>query len=267
MGNYPWLLKLVHEGGSTIRVERDGCYFCFNPTGDFQGVSVVIGHEQISLSGVRQTISYGTRPKVVCNPEIADLLQGEGAIELQDTSKTIDGMDVGIMSYTPCEPKVLRFPRLTNPASATRRAKHRVMRMTEALTEPSKAVKNLINRGSPQHFSPAIVELTLPSGERLLHLNLSLHSNTDPNWVKQAQERFSGADWVIFGTAWNQESGLFSHLKGFNGKRYIFADLVNDSRREKGLPVNTMTPVADKLIDQGLEIHLFPPQASLRFEK
>jgi hypothetical protein len=267
MGNYPWLLKLVHEGGSTIRVERDGGFFCFNPTDDFQGVSVVIGHEASSLSGVRQTISYETRPKVVCNTESADLLKREGTIDIQDTSKPVDGIEVKVLSYTPCEPKVLKFPRLPSPYAATKRAKNRVMRMTEVLSEPSKAVRNLIKSSPAEHFSPSIVELKLPSGERLLHLNLSLHSNADKDWVKRAQEQFGGADWVVFGTDWNQESGLFSHLKGFNGKRYIFADIVNDSRRERGLPVNTLTPVADKLIDQGLEVHLFPPLASLRFER
>lgn len=267
MGNYPWLLKLVHEGGSTIRVERDGCFFCFNPTNDFQGVSVVIGHEARSLAGVRQTISYGTRPKVVCNSDIAGVLEAEGAIELQDTTKFIHGLEVDIVNYTPCEPKVIKFPRLPSPSAVKRRAKNRVLRMTEALSEPSKTVKNIINNAPKKHPSPAIVELKLPSGERLLHLNLSLHGSADTTWIKQAQERFSGADWVVFGTDWGQESGLFSHLKGFNGKRYIFADLVNDSRKKQGLPINTMTPVADKLIDQGLKVHLFPPQASLRFEK
>jgi hypothetical protein len=267
MGNYPWLLKLVHEGGSTIRVERDGCFFCFNPTNDFQGVSVVIGHEANSLTGVRQTISLGTRPKVVCNAELADVLESEGTIELQDTSKSIHGIEVGIMNYIPCKPKVIKFPRIPSPSAATKRAKNRVLRMTEAISEPSKTVKNIINKESTKRLSPAIVELGLPSGQRLLHLNLSLHSSADTAWVKKAQERFSGADWVVFGTDWGQESGLFSHLKGFKGKRYIFADLVNDSRRERGLPINTMTPIADKLIDQGLDIHLFPPQASLRFEK
>jgi|GEM_PF-3063967 len=267
MGNYPWLLKLVHEGGSTIRVEREGGFFCFNPNRSFQGISVVIDQDVKSLAGVRETISLGTRPKVVCNVETANVLQGHGSLDHQDISTPIDGIEIKIMNYNPCAPKVIKFPSIANPATAPRRAKHNVMRITEALSHPSKAVKNLMKKEPNQLIPPSIVELKLPTGERLLHLNLSLHSSASVSWVKSAQEQFSGADWVVFGTDWNQESGLLSHLKGFKGKRYIFADLVNDSRREQGLPINTMTPVADLLVDQGLEVHLFPPQASLRFER
>ncbi len=137
------------------------------------------------------------------------------------------------------------------------------------MKSPRKAAKRWREDGETKAFSSltSVVQLTLPDGGRLLHLDLSLHQETSDQWVREAQERFRGADWLICGVEYGQDEAVLTHLKGFEPKLVMLTDLVNEQRKAQGLPTNLLTPTVDALIGKGLSAHPFPPKSSFRFEQ
>ena len=141
--------------------------------------------------------------------------------------------------------------------------------MRQAIKSPRKAAKRW--RETREVISAdsltSVVQLTLPDGGRLLHLDLSLHHEASEQWVQDAQERFRGADWLICGVEYGQDEAVLTHLKGFEAKLVLLTDLVNEQRESQGLPTNLLTPTVDALIEQGVAAHPFPPKSSFRFEQ
>lgn len=253
MRQYPWRLKLVHEGGRCIRLERKGRFFVFEPGGASDEVGILLGGDSERVSGLVSMAQDG-RGEVVLSDEVADELPPLNGITVHRFPTTVDGVAFESMNYSP----------LLQPDRSSG-----ILRMRRAIKSPRKAAKRWRDNGGRTASSPltSVVQLTFPDGSRLLHLDLSLHQETSDQWVQEAQGRFRGADWLICGVEYGQDEAVLTHLKGFEPKLVMLTDLVNEQRQAQGLPVNLLTPTVDALIGKGLSAHPFPPKSSFRFEQ
>ncbi|MCB9794043.1 MAG: hypothetical protein H6741_15115 [Alphaproteobacteria bacterium] len=251
--DYPWRLRLEHEGHASIRVERRGRWLRFDPhlPPDPDDVSVVTWVELERAKGVVTAIREGRRPTVLATPDVRAWLHEKGEVDDHSLGGTIDGVRVEALEYTP-------IPYATPPEAARK--------VRAALRHPAMAVGRLRQRVGLPRTKPIVTQLTLPDGGRLLHLNCSLHQGTDVEWLRRAQDRFRGADWMIVGADYEHEAALLEMVPGFEAGVVLVADLVNETRREIGMPVNILTPTVDALVERGIEAHPFVREAGFRFE-
>lgn len=252
MREYPWRLKLVHEGHRFIRVERRGRFFAFEPNQAFHEVGVILGSSEERLRGVKATSANG----------VGEIVVSDG---LQDTVSQMTGMAV---HTCPAEVDGCKFEAMSYVPHSQPDRKTGVLRMRRAFKSPQKAAKRILDGGSvPEGVEEsAIVQMTLPDGGRLLHLDLCLHEEISLEWIKEAQTRFKGADWLICGVEYGQDQAVLEHLEGFEGGINLITDLVNEERSDQGLAFNILTPTVDELVDKGLTAYPFPPLSSFRFE-
>jgi len=113
---------------------------------------------------------------------------------------------------------------------------------------------------------PRVVELELPDGGRLVHIGCALHSETPRDWIEQTAEQFGGSDWLIACIPYGEGQAFLEYLPLFNAQIVLVTDLINEGREQRKLPTELMTPIVDKLQDQGIAAYPFPPQSSQRFE-
>jgi len=252
MREYPWRLKLVHEGHRFIRVERRGRFFAFEPNTAFHEVGLILGASEARMRGAKATSDNG-RGEVVVAPNLQSTISELSGLAVHACPVELDGCQFETMAYVPH----------SQPDRKTG-----VLRMRRALKSPRKAAKRMMDGGSPSEGGPdaAILQMTLPDGGRLLHLDLCLHEEADSQWIQEAQARFKGADWVICGVEYGQDQAVLDHLAGFEGRINLITDLVNEEREEQGLSFNILTPTVDALVDHGLKAYPFPPLYSFRFE-
>lgn len=251
--SYPWRLRLVHEGHSSIRVERPGRWFRFVPfESPAAGEQCVLTWNELERAqGVLKAIEQGLNPQVVASAPLRGWLEDKGKVQAQAPGASIDGVQVEAMEYTP-------IPYAT-PPEALRKTR-------AALLNPAMAARRLFNRVGLPKAQPLVVQLTFEDGSRLLHLNCALHRDTPQDWLKQARERFAGADWIIVGIDYDEDEAVLELLPGFEGKLVLVADLVNDARRRLGLPTRILTPTVDLLRERGVEAHPFVEGACHRYE-
>ncbi|MCB9792871.1 MAG: hypothetical protein H6741_09105 [Alphaproteobacteria bacterium] len=251
--DYPWRLRLEHEGHASIRVERRGRWFRFDPHSppDPDDVSVVTWVELERARGVAAAIREGKRPTVVATPDVRAWLHGKGEVDDHTPGGKHDGVLVEAIEYTP-------IPYATPPEAARK--------VRAALRHPAMAANRIAKRLQLPRTKPIVAQLTFPDGGRLLHLNCSLHLDTDIEWLRRAQDRFRGADWMIVGADYEHEAALLEKVPGFEAGVVLVADLVNETRRQIGMPVNILTPTVDALVAMGIEAHPFVREAGFRFE-
>lgn len=251
MQDYPWRLKLIHDGHRCIRVERKGRFFSFEPQEAFHEVGLLLGGEEERLRGLYATARNGGGE--VALPDFLREKLGEiGGIEMHGFPAEVDGVKLEAFSY---------MPQLQPDRDSG------VLRMRQAMRHPRKTARRLMEGEESRESGEAcVLQLTFPDGSRLLHLDLSLHNETPKEWVAAAQERFGGAEWIICGVEFGQDAAVLEHLPGFGDGIYMIADLVNEERSQKGMPTNLLTPTVDKLVDSGLKAYPFPPKSSFRFE-
>ena len=83
MQEYPWRLKLVHEGFRCIRVERPGRFLSFEPEEAFHEVGLFLGGDEERLRGLHATANKGGGGVLL--PEFLQKQLGEmGGIEMQE---------------------------------------------------------------------------------------------------------------------------------------------------------------------------------------
>jgi hypothetical protein len=252
MREYPWRLKLVHEGHRFIRVERRGRFFAFEPDQAFHEIGVILGGSEERLRGVRATSANGVG-EVVVSDGLQSMVSQMTGMAVHTCPAEVDGCQFEAMSYVPH----------SQPDRKTG-----VLRMRRAFKSPRKAAKRILDgsSGPSSAEESVIIQITLPDGGRLLHLDLCLHEEVEPEWILAAQARFKGADWVICGVEYGQDQAVLDHLAGFEGGINLVTDLVNEERSDQGLAFNILTPTVDELADRGLTAYPFPPLSSFRFE-
>ena len=250
---YPWRLRLVHEGYSALRVEREGCWFRFDPhdapSADQQ--VVLTWAELERATGTVAAIKAGTRPSVVSLPALHTWLHSLGEIRDVSLGDKVDDVCVDAMEYQPIA--------YATPSEAARK-------VSAALQRPATAARRLLRRAQAPSTNPIVAQLTFADGSRLLHLNCSLHANTPSDWLDRAIERFAGADWVIAGVDYEEQDAFEALIPRFQPGKLLVTDLVNDTRSGLGLPVRHLTPLVDRLCEQGMAAFPFVGGACYRFE-
>ena len=255
---FPYTLRLSHEGRNSVCVERGGRPVRFDPIGPPIGPALTGGELLVitwawpeHLEAAAGLVAQGVRPTVIAEPEVLAWLAARGPIDAHRAPVTLDGVAFETRTYEPI------------PYATPSEAAHKVK---SALLRPSRAAGRLLRKARLPRVAPVIVQLTLPSGKRLLHLNLSLHSRTPEPWLADVSERFGGADWVMVGVDFGEDDAVLHHLPRFSPKRVLFTDLVSETRKSVGLPTSLLTPVCDEAIAQGMDAHLFVGGAGMRFE-
>ena len=249
--DFPWALRLVHEGHSSIRVERPGRWFRFDPfeAPQPEHQSILTWNECERAEGLLRAVHAASTPRVMASPVLLDWLQSQGPVH--PAWDEVEGVKVEMLEYEP-------VPYAT-PIEFVRKTR-------AALRKPGLAAKRLYKRVGLPEAAPVVVQLTFPDGRRLLHLNCSLHQWTPADWLDDAVGRFQGADWILVGIDYEEEEAVFERIQLFQGKQVLVTDLVNDTRRELGLPVGILTPTVDRLKAAGVDAYPFVEGASFRVE-
>ena len=251
--SYPWRLRLVHEGHSAIRVERAGRWFRFDPyQAPGEGEQTVLTWAELERAeGVVEAIKRGDEPRVIAVEPVCAWLREQGAVQAQSPGGRVDDVLVEALEYEP-------IPYAT-PTEALRKTR-------AALMHPATAASRLLRRTRTPSAAPIVVQLTFADGSRLLHLNCSLHEDTPSAWLDQAVERFAGAEQVIAGVDFEAQSAFERVVGRFEPGALLVTDLVNDTRAGLGLPVRHLTPLVDRLRQQGVNAFPFVGGATYRRE-
>lgn len=255
---FPWVLRLQHEGFLGIQVERRGTGVHFDPVAPIEPdeVCIVTWTFPEQLAGVLSAMEGGGRPAVLAHPAVLAWLAERGSLD--GTPLPLDGrglqvadMRVEAMTYEP-------IPYAAGPEA--------VAKVKAALRAPGHAVSRLVRKARLPSAPPVVVQLTLPGGRRLLHLNLSLHDGTPDAWLDEAVSRFGGADWILVGVDYGAQQAFLDRIGRFGPGRVLVTDLVGELRRGLGLPTHLLSPVVDEARERGMDAYVFSTQASFRFE-
>jgi len=257
---YPYRLRLVHEGGQGLRLERRGPLVLFDPvtppsSGD---IVVLTGARPEQVGATQRAIAGGARPRVVAPVQAHDWLRAAGLptdralVQLTDT----DGLEI---QQWAC------------PESPGPRTEDAPAALFGALLRPRGALRRALQRRkapafSPPAFSPQVTRVTLPDGGRIVHLGLALRTSTPAGWLEPLLPQLRGAEWLLLGSDVGQQDSVFHHAASFQAHHLLLVDLVGDARRAAGLPVELLTPLADRLCASGQDAYVLPSGVSYRFE-
>ena len=247
MTSLDWCLRLEHRGWAELFSEGRWGRFRIDPRG-VNGSDLVFltGWDAGSISAVEGAIQLGGSPRIV-SPQ--GLLERVGASRPEDDSGDAVPLDGLLVAWL--------------PASAPTRVSVRprgFLRRGRALTGSGPA------RRGPTTIEPAILELTFPWGDRLLHLGSSIHRTTSPAWLDSVVERFHGPRWVIVGAPYGEEEALAPALLRLEPEIVLLTDLDRKERALRGHPTQLLTPTVDQLCEHGLSVHPFASGATYRFE-
>jgi hypothetical protein len=253
MSTYPWRLRLYHEGGSSIRLERPGPWLRFDPDGveDIDHLHLLHAATNTSIRGLKQAIEAGQHPTVVASSECMDRFPVLTEASGHSPPVDFDGLEIRSLSYT---------PRVAEDAEGL------LKKLGRAVRYPDQAARRMLEGQREAEGSPSIFDIRLPDGGRLLHLHLSLHDQTPADWLERVSTEFRGADWILVGVPYGQDEAVARHLPGFEGKLLLLTDLINEQRASAGLPTNVLTPTVDRLKNDGLSAFPFSAGSSYRFE-
>lgn len=242
--DYPYRLKIEHADFAELRLSRRGRPIVFDPAvpPSTDDLVILTGPGPDRLRATADAVRAGVRPTVLAAPEIAAWLRGLGPVEaVPPTATQLDDLGVRWLDYTP-------LPREARPF------------------RPVAALRALRERTSWPEASPRVWQLTFPDGARLLHLDLALHRGASPAWLEDAVAAFANPEWILVGCAYGEGAAVQAALPRFGGRRVLVVEINNAERRALGLPIELVTPLRDKLVDVGVEAHVFATQASYRFE-
>ena len=240
MASENWHLRLFHEGFASIRVERLERWLRFDSiTRDTTSIHLPTGVPKAPVQGLVKSIQSDDCPTVAAPPLDLQALEHHGTIDGHMLPAELSGVSIHSMESIP-----LRETGLPGPRQIARKLR------------------------SDRSWNPVprVIELSFREGGRLVHLGCSLHEDTPQDWLEDAVQRFKGANWLIVGIHHGQSDAVLAHTHRFEAKEVLVSDLVNEARKQVGLPTEWLTPTVDRLQDQGIAAHPFPPQSSMRFE-
>jgi hypothetical protein len=232
LSNFPWELRIVHEGNAGLILERSGRRFRFDPVGSVESDDVVI------LTGA--------------DPGAAAVVRLRGArdvvrpIEHGEVSTSIDGVLIEGVPYAP-------------PIDDSA-----VVRLGAAARKIGGTARKLVRR---RETIPAMIwQLTFEDGSRLVHLGRSIHGQTDAGWAADVVTRFGQPKWLLVGAPYGQDQSVFERTPAMEAEHVLVMDLEGDLRRMNGRPTALITPLVDRLEAKGVPVMVFVPQSSVRFE-
>ena len=241
---FPYRLRIEHEGGAGVCLRRKGRTIRFDPAQktDPSDVVIVTSPDPARLRFARQ--SSGT----VVAPEA--LQPWLSVADVRSAPVEIDGVHIEMIPYTPASHGMDGW----------------MPRAVGAMRKSLTSVRRLWAQSTLPQAQPHITILTFPSGERLVHLNLSLHEGTPQQWLHDVQQRTADAEWLLVGVVPGQGAAALKGLQGFTGQHVLFTDFVADIWRELGRPVELLTPTADQAVSMGIAGQVCVSQASFRYE-
>jgi hypothetical protein len=252
---YPYRLRLVHEGGQALRLERRGPTVLFDPVTAPSSSDIVVltGPRPEQVAATARAIAGGARPRVVGPAAALDWLRQAGlpADRAVERLSDPDGLEICQWAY---------------PAPAGRRPEDAPRALLGGLLRPRGALRRVLQRREAPAFSPQISRLTLPDGARVVHLGLALNRSTDAGWLASLLPELVGAEWLLLGSDSGQQEAVFRQVADYRPRHLLLVDLVGDARRAAGLPVELLTPLADRLCASGLDAYVLPSGVSYRFE-
>lgn len=225
-----WKLRLVHEGQAGVVMERPGRRIRFDPVEPLANgdIAVLTGIDPFAMD---RTVGFPTVVKANGSAEVAT---------------EIDGIRFEGLPYRPPE----------GDSSRTR--------FVSAVRQPSEAIRRWMAKRRADVST--VWHLTFPNGDRLLHLGLSLHRETDVGWAANLVTRFGNPRWLVVGAPYGDDDVLVARVPAFGAEHVMVTDVEGDLRREAGKPTALVTPLVDRLQASGVPVMVFVPQSSIRFE-
>jgi hypothetical protein len=243
--DFPFRLRLIHREYAQITLERKGRWIIFDPyeRPSTDQIVVITGPGQDRLKGSWEAVKAGVKPTVIAPDGVIDYLTEAGTLEGGPAPRVLDGVDFSCLSYAP----------------------HRAA-LPGLRAGPLSMMRAFAGRARAIAAEPQVFCLRFEDGSRLLHLDLALHRDTQAEWMERAVSLFGGADWVIAGVPYGEADAVVRLLPRFQPAKILLTELVNTERKAKNLPIELITPTRDRLLQLGLETHVFAPHASYRFE-
>ena len=249
----PWDLRLAHLGHSHIQLEWMLGRIHFDPVISPQDgdIVVLLWNWPDRLWATAQAIQKGVKIRVVACRKALVWLRQFGSFESHLHTAKLDGIEISVHPYEGVSAFSLR---------------DNLRKVRAVIQKPLAVARRLRKKADLPDFAPHIAHLRFPSGAQFLHLNLSLHKATSASWKNDIMNRYEQVDWLLVGCDHEHHDGLIEHLKAFQAKKILLTDLIGDARREIGLPSHWLTPLVDQALEQELEVYVFAPHASYRFD-
>lgn len=251
--DYPWRLRIEHEGALSLRLDRRGRAVRFDPQVPPEASDIVVltGTWPEHLEATRDAVRAGTRPTVVAPAPVIEWLGTQGELDGHSDTATLDGVQIAQRPYTP-------IPR-TTPREAVFKAK-------SALRRPDRAARRLLQRAGLPTAAPVVTHLTFPDGSRLLHAALCLHEGTPAAWLDQLVADWGGPEWLVLGIDYGHAEAVLARVERLGARHVLFTDLLSEMRRRLGFPTELLTPARDRAVAAGMLADVFVSGAGLRYE-
>jgi hypothetical protein len=232
LSEFPWALRIVHEGNAGVILERTGRRIRFDPVSPVASDDVVIltgvDPAAVAVAGVRGSMDV-VRPNATT-----------------EVSTVIDGVRIEGVPYKP-------------PASDSTAS-----RIGAAARSPGSVARRLLRRR--EQVPTMVWQLTFADGSRLVHLGRSLHADTDAGWAADVFTRFGRPRWLLVGAPFGQDEVVCQRTPAMEAEHVLVMDLESDIRRQDGRPTALVTPLVDRLQAKGVPVMVLVPQSSVRFE-
>ncbi len=251
--DFPWRLRVEHEGLLSLRLDRRGRCVRVDPKSPPAADDIVIltGSWPEQLDATRAAVRAGTCPTVVAQQAVLDWLREEGAIHGHILTAHLDGMSIELRPFVP-------IPYAT-PIEA-------LYKVQSAVVRPDRAVRRLVKRRSYPRCGPVAFRIQFADGASFFYAGLALHSGTPPEWISNVREDWGTPEWLVAGVDHGHGPDVVRHVTNFGARHIVFVDLLSELRSRLGLPTELLTPVRDAAVAQGLPADVFAAGAGLRYE-
>lgn len=252
-------MRILHDGHAGLRfIDDEERFYLVDPfDASFwadvkgrtaSGIFLSGGPWVDRLTGARAILASGARPVVVAEPSLAGWL---GDVEAHDPDQgRVAGIGYLSWAYEP-------------PVETTRGVGDK---LRAAVRNPRWALGRLGARRAVPVSKPRCWRFDVDHGHRIVHLGLALHAGTSDAFVADAAARCEGAV-VIAGYLPGDADAFVRQVLAIRPARLLLIDVVNDLRRDAGLPIEIVTPTRDRILEEGIDAHPFVSGVSVRFEK
>lgn len=253
--DYPWRLRIEHEGLMSLRLDRRGRCVRVNPKAapDPADILILTGVWPEHLDGAKAAVAEGRRPTVLAPEPVLEWLakSGELSPDSHPQRLEVDGISIERRSFVPI------------PYSTPREA---LYKLQSAVLRPDRAALRLLRRRGYPKADSSVFQLTLRGGARVAYLGLALHDGTPADWLEQVVADWGQSEWLMVGVDYGHGDSVLGHVGRFGARHILFTDLLCELRESLGLPTELLTPFRDHAVTQGLEADVFVSGAGLRYE-
>lgn len=251
--DYPWRLRIEHEGVLSLRLDRRGRPVRFDPLAppDSDAIIVLTGAWPEQLAATRTAVREGRTPTVVASAPILEWLSRFGSVDGHTAPTQLDGVTIEQRAFTP-------IPYAT-PLET-------MFKVQSALRRPDRAARRLARRIEMPTADPVVTRLTFADGSHLVHASLCIHDGTPDAWFGSLIADWAAPEWLVLGVDFGHGDAAVERAGDFNAKHVLVTDLLSELRRKLGLPTELLTPVRDRMVARGLPADVFVSGAGLRYE-